>query len=106
MTQQIVPTNLTPVGHQQITDVSSAVSLTVPAGAKFAYIQAEDADIRWLDSGTAPTASLGTLLYAGHEPLPYLGDLTKLQFIDDAATTAVLNVSYYGYFGSVKRSNE
>ena len=99
MTQQIVPTNLVPKGHQQLTPTVST-ALTVPAGAKFAYFQAEGSDIRWLDSGTAPTATLGTLLIAGQSPFPYPGDLDTIRFIDDAATSGTLNVSYYGYFGT------
>lgn len=99
MTQQIVPTNLVPVGHEQIT-VATVKSLTVPAGAKFAFLQAEGSDIRWLDSGTPPTLTLGMLLIAGQAPFSYPGDLSKLQFIDDAATSGTLNVSYYGYFGA------
>ncbi|KKK66451.1 hypothetical protein LCGC14_2963970, partial [marine sediment metagenome] len=51
MTQQIVPTNLVPVGRAQVTDMDPAVGVTVPAGAKFAYLQAETADIRWTDDG-------------------------------------------------------
>lgn len=99
MTQQIVPTNLDPMGHEQIT-VATVKSLTVPAGAKFAYLQAQTGPIRWLDSGTAPTSTLGTLLIVGNPPWLYEGDLYAIQFIDDGATSGTLNVSYLGYRGS------
>ena len=102
MTQQIVPTNLAPVGHEQITDVSLVTALNPPNGAKFAFLQAEDADIRWLDSGTDPSATLGMLLLSGQSPFSYPGDLKKIRFIDDGVTVAILHVSYYGYKGAVK----
>ncbi len=44
-----------PKGYQQITDLSSAVSLTVPNGANYAIIEAETQSVRWRDDGTAPT---------------------------------------------------
>lgn len=58
-------------------------------------LQAEGQNIRWTDDGTVPTATLGTILYVGADPFPYSGDLSRLKFIQVAAT-ATLNVSYYG----------
>lgn len=89
------------IGYEQITDLSSAETLTVPTrdqqGNKqqptLAYIVAEVQDVRWRDDGTAPTATIGMPLAAG-VPFPYDGDLTKIQFIEQTAG-AVLNVSYY-----------
>lgn len=89
------------LGYQQITDLSSAVSLTVPtvdvAGNKQqptrAFIVAEGNDIRWRDDGTAPTASVGMILIRNNV-LSYDGDLSKIQFIQTGAS-AKLNVSYY-----------
>lgn len=102
MTQQIVPTNLVPVGRAQVTDMDPAVGVTVPAGAKFAYLQAETADIRWTDDGvTTPTATVGMLLIAGQAPLSYPGDLSKLNFFE-TATSSVLHVHFYGYQGAAK----
>lgn len=83
-----------PLGYQQITSLSSATALTVPAGAKRALIRPEAQAVRWRDDGTAPTASVGMGI-AVDETLPYTGDLKALRFIEVTAS-AKLNVSYYG----------
>ena len=89
------------LGYQQISTLTSAVSLTVPsvdvAGNKQqptrAFIVAEGNSVRWRDDGTAPTASVGMLLLINNV-LSYDGDLSKIQFIQTGAG-AKLNVSYY-----------
>jgi hypothetical protein len=89
------------LGYQQITDLSSAVGLTVPLLAPdgsnqkptFALIICETQGVRWRDDGTAPTASVGMPLAAG-VPLQYDGDLNKIRFIQQTAS-AKLNISYY-----------
>jgi hypothetical protein len=89
------------LGYQQITDLSSAVGLTVPLLAPdgsnqkptFALIICETQGVRWRDDGTAPTASIGMPLAAG-VPLQYDGDLNKIRFIQQTAS-AKLNISYY-----------
>lgn len=87
----------TPVGYQQITNLSSATALTVPTtGAQlpsYCIITADTEDVRWRDDGTNPTASVGYPLAAGSE-LRYDGDLKKIKFIEQTAS-AVLNISYY-----------
>jgi hypothetical protein len=90
-------------GYQQITSLSSAQGLTVPAvtpnggglNAKpsFALIVAEGQAVRWRDDGTAPTASVGMPLAVG-VPLQYDGDLNKIKFIEQTGG-AKLNISYY-----------
>jgi hypothetical protein len=89
------------IGYQQITSLSAAAGLTVPAVDKsgnkqqptFALIIAEGKDVRWRDDGTNPTASVGMPLAVG-VPLQYDGDLTNIKFIETAAS-AKLNISYY-----------
>lgn len=89
------------LGYQQITSLSAAANLTVPATDKagnkqqatFALIIAEGQPVRWRDDGTAPTASVGMTLAVG-VPLQYDGDLTSIRFIETAAS-AKLNISYY-----------
>jgi len=89
------------MGYQQITDLSSAVGLTVPTQtpngsntkANFALIIAETQNVRWRDDGTNPTASVGMLLVAG-TPLQYDGDLSRIKFIETTGS-AKLNISYY-----------
>ena len=89
------------LGYQQITDLSSAVGLTVPAvdeaGNKMmptrAFIVAEGNSVRWRDDGTAPTASVSMILIQNNV-LSYDGDLNSIKFIQTGAG-AKLNVSYY-----------
>lgn len=86
-----------PRGYQQITDCSSATSLTIPTNSQAALIQAEDQNIRLRDDpdGTAPTTSAGFQIMAG-DALWYDGDLRKVQVIEETATAKV-NILYYGY---------
>jgi len=84
-----------PLGHQQITDVSSATSLTVPTGAQWALIACTAQNVRWRDDGTAPTASVGQQMLTTDPAMWYGGKLSKLQFIQETST-AILEVTYYG----------
>lgn len=95
MIQHQVPGNLSPKGFQQITDLSAAVALTVPSGARVAMVQAETQDVRWRDDGTAPTTTVGMLVTAGDPAVLMVGDLAAVEFIETSAS-AVLNVTYYG----------
>jgi len=87
----------TPVGYQQITVLTAATNLTIPTTAQqrpaYCRIIPESQAVRWRDDGTAPTASVGYPLSVGAE-LRYDGDLTKIQFIQQAAS-ATINVVYY-----------
>lgn len=82
------------LGYQQITSLSSATSLTVPAGAAYAIIQAESQAVRWRDDGTNPTSTVGMRIPVGSE-LQFDGQLATIKFIEEAAS-AKLNISYYG----------
>jgi hypothetical protein len=89
------------IGYQQITDLSAAVNLTVPAidksGLKqmptIALITPLTGNVRWRDDGTNPTASVGMPLAAG-VTLQYDGNLRGIKFINNGGT-AELNISYY-----------
>ena len=81
------------LGYQQITSLSAATALTVPAGATLAVIVPESYAVRWRDDGTAPTGSVGMPLAIG-TTLSYDGNLKNIRFIEQAAS-AKLNVSYY-----------
>lgn len=87
------PYGSTPLGYQQITNLTTAQPLTIPATATFALVEAEGIDCRWRDDGVAPTGTVGMPLYAGPSQV-FSGELATLQFIQTAAG-AVLNVSYY-----------
>ena len=82
-----------PLGYQQITDVSSAVGLTVPDGARLAIIQPQTVSIRWRDDGTNPTTTVGMVLAAGAD-FAYSGNLDAIKLIETAATS-IVNVSYF-----------
>lgn len=89
------------LGYQQITSLAASTALTVPnqnseglqQQPRMAVIIAETQGVRWRDDGVAPTASVGMPLAPG-VALIYDGDLTKIRFIQQAAS-ATLNVSYY-----------
>lgn len=92
MATEIVSGSDTPVGYQQITSLSAAVGLTVPANARFALIVPESQAVRWRDD-TDPTASVGWPLAVG-QTLNYTGNLKSIRFIEQTAS-AKLNVSFY-----------
>lgn len=94
-----------PCGYAQYTSLATLKNLEdAPASGKKlsqckgkpnrALIQAETQDVRWTDDGDVdPTTSVGMLLKA-NSVLQYTGDLSKLRFIETAAS-AKLNISYY-----------
>lgn len=83
------------LGYQQVTSLSSAAGLTVPAGTSLVLIQAESQNVRWRDDAVDPTTTVGSLLMAG-STLEYDGSsAASLKFIEVTAS-AKLNVSYYG----------
>lgn len=82
------------LGYQQITSLSSAQTLTIPAGTEYAIVQAETQACRWRHDGTAPTASIGLRLILGTE-LRVEEQVSRIQFIEETAS-AKLNISYYG----------
>ena len=88
------PAGLTAKGYQQITSLSTASALTVPANTTMALIQAESQSIRWRDDGSDPTTSVGMVLSAG-ESMFFTGSLSAFRAIEITAS-AKLNISYYG----------
>ena len=82
-----------PVGYQQITSLSAATALTVPAGARSAVIIAQTQAVRWRDDGTNPSATVGMPLPV-NTMLEYSGDLAAIKFFEQTASAA-LNISYY-----------
>jgi hypothetical protein len=89
------------IGYQQITDLSTAVGLTVPVIDRtglnqkptFALITPLTGAVRWRDDGGTPSATVGMPLAAG-VTLQYDGNLKGIKFIDNGGT-AELNISYY-----------
>ena len=90
------------MGYQQIVGAAASTALTVPkvdpvtglaAMPTHAIIVCESQPVRWRDDGVAPTAAIGMPLSVG-TVFVYDGDLTRLRFIQQAAT-ATINVAYY-----------
>lgn len=95
MSTLTLPANDQPLGYQQITSLSAATGLTVPANAQRALIVCETQAVRWNDFGT-PTASVGWPLATGQAFL-YTGGfsgLSAIKFIEQTPS-AKLNISYY-----------
>ena len=84
-----------PMGYQQIAaaTLAAATALTIPAGATYAVLEAETANVRLRDDGTAVTTSTGIVLTAS-VPFTYTGDLSKVSVIA-ASGSPLLNVLYY-----------
>ena len=82
-----------PLGYEQVTGLSAAKTLTVPADTRIALIQPETQNVRWRDDGTDPTATIGMIITA-NSLLIYDGNLATMKFIEVVAG-AKLNVSYY-----------
>lgn len=83
------------LGYQQLTSLSGATALTIPAGASVAICTPETQAVRWRDDGTNPTSSVGMPLAVGATLIYDAAALAALKFIEQTAS-AKLNVSYYG----------
>lgn len=84
----------TGLGYQKITNLSSAVSLTVPTGAHLALMRVETQDIRFRGDGVNPTATDGMLFKTTDGMFPYTGPLSQFRAIEVVAG-AVLHVLYF-----------
>ena len=82
------------LGYVQLTNLTVATGLTIPAGTRLILIQAESQDVRWRDDGTAPTASVGMVLAAGAGISYTGGNPISLSFIE-SLPSAKLNVTFY-----------
>ena len=90
-------------GYQQISSLSSATPLAVPTDATIAEICVEVQGVRYLDTGSAPTASVGIPVYPTPQPspaipiptcFPYAGPLSQMQLIQ-ITPGAIVNIRYY-----------
>jgi len=72
----------------RLADLSSAVSLPKATSGRTAIFQAGGQDVRWRADGVDPDATTGMLLAVG-ESVRYNGDLTKLRFIQTAASSTL-----------------
>ena len=83
------------LGVQQLTSITSTAgtTLTVPTGAKVAYVQAQSQGIIWTWNGTVPSATNGNTINSG-DGFYFVGSLTSILLLQVTAG-AVANVSYY-----------
>lgn len=89
-------TYVKPRGYQQITVSTTAVGLTVPAGASRAIVVVEAQPIRYRDDGTDPTSSVGMLCQANLRfELESQASMLAFKAIRQGASDATLSVSYY-----------
>lgn len=77
----------------RITDLSAAASLPKATSGRKAIFQAEGQPVRWRADGVDPDANTGMLLGVDAS-VEYTGDLTKLRFIQTAAS-AILSVTIF-----------
>ena len=98
------PLVLAPIGSEQLTVGSAAVSLSGLAGKRptHALIQVTAAPIRWLSSPvTAPTSTVGVRIDAGgfiewlDLSIDYGQLIEKAQFIRESGVSATLEVLYF-----------
>lgn len=69
--------------------LSSAVTLTAPAGANTLWISVETQNVRVRFDGSAPTATVGLLLYAGQTYILAVSALQAIQVIEATASAAI-----------------
>jgi hypothetical protein len=85
---QVAGVAFTPIGaHSDGAVITSATTLTPPAGAGKVLIQALGANVRFTLDGTAPAAGKGFQLRVGEPPLLIgVGAGTTLKVIEETAT--------------------
>lgn len=85
------------IGHEKVSSLNTAKTLTVPTGASVAWVQAVTNNVRYtLDGSTTPTSSVGQVLYAGHAPTVLHGEqISNFKGIE-TASSATLEVHYFG----------
>jgi hypothetical protein len=85
------------LGYTQIAagGLATAVGLTIPAGTEVINVQPEAQNVRYRDDGTAPTATVGFILFAGTMYTFSVAQAASMQFIQVTAG-AILNYASYG----------
>ncbi len=84
---------LTDNGYRQVTGLTTATALTVPANSVSAIIQVDVADVRWRMDGVNPTATVGNLMAIGDRLKFNDAELALLKFIE-VDSGAILNIQY------------
>ena len=85
----------TPLGDELLAVGGSAIGLaSIPAGAYYAQIAIENAQLRCKFTGSTPNASVGYPLATGGI-LAYQGNLSLLRFIRAGSTDGVVQAFYF-----------
>lgn len=82
-----------PVGFQTFA-AATATALTVPSGAKSAFVTVDGDALRWRSDGTSPTASVGMYIADGGGIEVGTLELAVIEFIA-VAGSATVSVTYY-----------
>lgn len=93
------PASLSPYGYQQLTVSTSAVGLTVPAGAQCAEVLLGSNTIRLRDDGTNPTSSVGVPYGTGFPASGFTvfsHSMSSVKFIRQGSSDSELNALFYG----------
>lgn len=92
---QVTDGRLVPLGYVQLTSLAASTPLSphVPANTRLAIIQAEGANVRWLDTIGTPTPTFGMILYDTQD-IVYVGNPSDLKFIQ-TSSGAKLNITFY-----------
>jgi hypothetical protein len=79
-----------PVGsHASAPDISSATTLTKPAGASRIIMQTLTQNVRWTLDGTTPTATVGFQLPTNQDPIIVAVPGASIKVIQEAATASL-----------------
>lgn len=84
-----------PKGFEELTGLSSAKGLTVPAGSQAVLLHCVGQDVNYRDDGTDPDATTSGTPILVNDKFWYDGDLTKIKFFETAAS-GTLRCNYYG----------
>lgn len=102
MSQATYKAGQIPIGFQQLTVSDTVIDLIVPAGAVRAVFNVEAQPLRYRIDGSYPTGDVGVLVKADVN-FEIEGNIALKAFraIRDGGTDAILNVHYFGDFGTV-----
>ena len=90
--------DIAPLSSETVSGLSSAKTLTVPAAARSAWINAVTQDVRYRPEGGTPTATAGHLIdkdAVAPTTLTIEAGLRTAKFIE-VTTSATLHVTYFG----------
>ena len=95
-----IQSSLNPIGYEQLTVSTTAVSLTPPnVGSRVVVILIRTNAVRYRDDGTAPTSTVGMPQDAGSVLVVCGASIGKIKLIRSGSADATAEISYYGTGG-------